>query len=71
MFTYFVAMKNITIVYIFPLPHMDDLMDFSSGKNYFSKLNLKSGYNHIMRTNHVPKIDMRKFDGKDPEIWIL
>ena len=24
-----------------------------------------------LRTHHVPKIDMRKFDGKDPETWIL
>jgi uncharacterized protein YlaN (UPF0358 family) len=24
-----------------------------------------------LKTNHFPKIDMRKFDGKDPIIWIL
>jgi gas vesicle protein len=24
-----------------------------------------------LNTNHVPKIDMRKFDGKDPITWIL
>ena len=29
--------------------------------------NLGSG----LRTNHIPKIDMRKFDGKDPITWIL
>ena len=23
------------------------------------------------KTNHIPKIDMRKFDGKDPATWIL
>ena len=23
------------------------------------------------KTHHVPKIDMRKFDGKDPITWIL
>jgi hypothetical protein len=27
--------------------------------------------NFGLRTNHVPKIDMRKFDGKDPITWIL
>jgi gas vesicle protein len=27
--------------------------------------------NFGLKTNHVPKIDMRKFDGKDPIIWIL
>jgi hypothetical protein len=24
-----------------------------------------------LKTNYVPKIDMRKFDGKDPITWIL
>ena len=24
-----------------------------------------------LKTHHVPKIDMRKFDGKDPRTWIL
>jgi hypothetical protein len=24
-----------------------------------------------LKTSHVPKIDMRKFDGKDPITWIL
>jgi hypothetical protein len=27
--------------------------------------------NFGFKTNHVPKIDMRKFDGKDPITWIL
>jgi hypothetical protein len=27
--------------------------------------------NFGLKTNHVPKIDMRKFDGKDPTTWIL
>ena len=26
--------------------------------------------NFGLKTNHVPKIDMRKFDGKDPITWI-
>jgi hypothetical protein len=24
-----------------------------------------------LKTNHFPKINMRKFDGKDPITWIL
>jgi len=24
-----------------------------------------------LKTHHIPKIDMRKFDGKDPTTWIL
>jgi hypothetical protein len=27
--------------------------------------------NFGLNTNHVPKIDMRKFDGKDPITWII
>jgi hypothetical protein len=27
--------------------------------------------NFGLKTNHVPKIDMRKFDGMDPLMWIL
>jgi len=38
----------------------------------------KSNVNHDIidfnvgsKTHHIPKIDMRKFDGKDPATWIL
>ena len=27
--------------------------------------------NVVWKTHHIPKMEMRKFDGKDPVIWIL
>ena len=47
MYTYSKSINKITIMFRFPLPKMDDLMDCLSGAKYFSKIDLKSGYYHI------------------------
>ena len=47
MIIYSRAINRIIIRYRFPIPRIEDLMDYLGGARYFSKIDLKSGYYQI------------------------
>ena len=53
------------------LPNGEKLVDETHDENK-RNVNHDSIYSQFgLKTHHIPKIDMRKFDGKDPVTWIL
>jgi hypothetical protein len=64
-------MEGLKIFVIERIPESENVSDEIHDEDT-RKVNQEWGNSNFgLKTNHVPKINMRKFDGKDPITWIL
>ncbi|GKA52803.1 putative reverse transcriptase domain-containing protein, partial [Tanacetum coccineum] len=57
-------LNKLTIKNRYPLPRIDDLFDQLQGSQYFSKIDLRSGYHHLrVHEDDIPKITFRTHYG--------